>query len=105
MHQAQEGKSYVLSPGVNVSTHLAVFCLFFLRWHDIANMSHNKSFFALELASKEETIQFQTVSEHQESLGMFFLKVNKLAFLCICFGGGGDIKIIIFYSLIKRKIL
>lgn len=30
------------------------------RWHDIANMSHNKSFFALELASKEETIQFQT---------------------------------------------
>ncbi|XP_070609925.1 tyrosine-protein phosphatase non-receptor type 21 isoform X2 [Erythrolamprus reginae] len=30
------------------------------RWHDIANMTHNKSFFALELASKEETIQFQT---------------------------------------------
>ncbi|XP_077319861.1 tyrosine-protein phosphatase non-receptor type 21 [Lithobates pipiens] len=30
------------------------------RWVDIANMSHNKSFFTLELASKEETIQFQT---------------------------------------------
>ncbi|XP_037359639.1 tyrosine-protein phosphatase non-receptor type 21 [Talpa occidentalis] len=30
------------------------------RWHDIANMSHNKCFLALELASKEETIQFQT---------------------------------------------
>ncbi|XP_077906791.1 tyrosine-protein phosphatase non-receptor type 21 [Ictidomys tridecemlineatus] len=30
------------------------------RWQDIANMSHNKSFFALELANKEETIQFQT---------------------------------------------
>uniref|UniRef100_A0A8C8SHG7 Tyrosine-protein phosphatase non-receptor type n=1 Tax=Pelusios castaneus TaxID=367368 RepID=A0A8C8SHG7_9SAUR len=30
------------------------------RWHDIPNMSHNKSFFALELANKEETIQFQT---------------------------------------------
>ncbi|XP_036062043.1 tyrosine-protein phosphatase non-receptor type 21 [Onychomys torridus] len=30
------------------------------RWHDIANMSHSKSFFALELANKEETIQFQT---------------------------------------------
>ncbi|XP_029453610.1 tyrosine-protein phosphatase non-receptor type 21 isoform X2 [Rhinatrema bivittatum] len=30
------------------------------RWHDIANMSHNKSFFTLELANKEETIQFQT---------------------------------------------
>ncbi|KAJ1105417.1 hypothetical protein NDU88_002823 [Pleurodeles waltl] len=29
-------------------------------WHDIANMSHNKSFFTLELASKEESIQFQT---------------------------------------------
>ncbi|XP_066463683.1 tyrosine-protein phosphatase non-receptor type 21 isoform X1 [Eleutherodactylus coqui] len=30
------------------------------RWMDITNMSHNKSFFTLELASKEETIQFQT---------------------------------------------
>ncbi|XP_051775844.1 tyrosine-protein phosphatase non-receptor type 21 isoform X1 [Erpetoichthys calabaricus] len=30
------------------------------RWNDIANMSHNKSFFALELVNKEETIQFQT---------------------------------------------
>ncbi|KAM5274027.1 tyrosine-protein phosphatase non-receptor type 21 [Ctenodactylus gundi] len=30
------------------------------RWHDIANMAHNKSFFALELVNKEETIQFQT---------------------------------------------
>lgn len=29
-------------------------------WHDIANMSHKKSFSALELANKEETIQFQT---------------------------------------------
>ncbi|XP_069494053.1 tyrosine-protein phosphatase non-receptor type 21 isoform X2 [Ambystoma mexicanum] len=29
-------------------------------WHDIANMSHSKSFFTVELASKEETIQFQT---------------------------------------------
>ncbi|KAJ7345089.1 hypothetical protein JRQ81_001039 [Phrynocephalus forsythii] len=33
------------------------------RWHDIANMSHNKSFFTLELTNKEETIQFQTVSD------------------------------------------
>ncbi|XP_043553221.1 tyrosine-protein phosphatase non-receptor type 21 [Chiloscyllium plagiosum] len=30
------------------------------KWNDIANLSHNKSFFALELANKEETIQFQT---------------------------------------------
>ncbi|TRY92489.1 hypothetical protein DNTS_028192 [Danionella cerebrum] len=30
------------------------------RWNDINNMTHNKSFFALELANKEETIQFQT---------------------------------------------
>ncbi|XP_033893367.3 tyrosine-protein phosphatase non-receptor type 21-like isoform X1 [Acipenser ruthenus] len=29
-------------------------------WNDIANMSHNKSFFALELVNKEETAQFQT---------------------------------------------
>uniref|UniRef100_A0A8C2K887 Tyrosine-protein phosphatase non-receptor type n=1 Tax=Cyprinus carpio TaxID=7962 RepID=A0A8C2K887_CYPCA len=30
------------------------------RWNDINNMTHNKSFFALELANKEDTIQFQT---------------------------------------------
>ncbi|OCT65093.1 hypothetical protein XELAEV_18041335mg [Xenopus laevis] len=29
------------------------------RWLDIANMSHNKSFFTLELANKDETTQFQ----------------------------------------------
>ena len=32
------------------------------RWNEINNMSHNKSFFALELANKEESVQFQTVS-------------------------------------------
>ncbi|KAM3871221.1 tyrosine-protein phosphatase non-receptor type 21 [Diretmus argenteus] len=30
------------------------------RWNEINNMSHNKSFFALELANKEESVQFQT---------------------------------------------
>uniref|UniRef100_A0A8C1GH45 Tyrosine-protein phosphatase non-receptor type n=1 Tax=Cyprinus carpio TaxID=7962 RepID=A0A8C1GH45_CYPCA len=30
------------------------------QWNDINNMTHNKSFFALELANKEDTIQFQT---------------------------------------------
>ncbi|XP_031435642.1 tyrosine-protein phosphatase non-receptor type 21 isoform X2 [Clupea harengus] len=30
------------------------------RWNDINNMTHNKSFFALELTNKEDTIQFQT---------------------------------------------
>uniref|UniRef100_UPI00398F7F65 tyrosine-protein phosphatase non-receptor type 21-like n=1 Tax=Pristiophorus japonicus TaxID=55135 RepID=UPI00398F7F65 len=30
------------------------------KWNDISNLSHNKSFFALELANKEETVQFQT---------------------------------------------
>ncbi|XP_067894944.1 tyrosine-protein phosphatase non-receptor type 21 [Heterodontus francisci] len=30
------------------------------KWSDISNLSHNKSFFALELANKEETVQFQT---------------------------------------------
>lgn len=47
-----------------MNTHIGISCLLFFRWHDIANMSHNKSFFALELANKEETIQFQTVSKH-----------------------------------------
>lgn len=46
---------------------IAVFVVFFsffspFRWNDINNMTHNKSFFALELANKEDTIQFQTVS-------------------------------------------
>uniref|UniRef100_A0A3P9I441 protein-tyrosine-phosphatase n=1 Tax=Oryzias latipes TaxID=8090 RepID=A0A3P9I441_ORYLA len=30
------------------------------RWHEINNMSHNRSFFALELANREESVQFQT---------------------------------------------
>lgn len=32
------------------------------RWSEINNMSHNRSFFALELANREESVQFQTVS-------------------------------------------
>lgn len=32
------------------------------RWNEINNMSHNRSFFALELANREESVQFQTVS-------------------------------------------
>ena len=60
----KEKKSYLLSLSKNLSTYMTIFCLLFSRWHDIANMSHNKSFFALELANKEETIQFQTVSKH-----------------------------------------
>ncbi|XP_030574621.1 tyrosine-protein phosphatase non-receptor type 21 isoform X2 [Archocentrus centrarchus] len=34
--------------------------LLLFRWHEINNMSHNKSFFALELANREESVQFQT---------------------------------------------
>ncbi|XP_019909842.2 tyrosine-protein phosphatase non-receptor type 21 isoform X3 [Esox lucius] len=30
------------------------------KWNEINNMTHNKSFFALELANKEESVQFQT---------------------------------------------
>lgn len=38
-------------------------CLNWLcRWNEINNMSHNRSFFALELANREESVQFQTVS-------------------------------------------
>ncbi|MEQ2182181.1 hypothetical protein GOODEAATRI_019556, partial [Goodea atripinnis] len=32
------------------------------RWHEINNMSHNRSFFGLELSNREESVQFQTVS-------------------------------------------
>ncbi|XP_023208880.1 tyrosine-protein phosphatase non-receptor type 21 isoform X1 [Xiphophorus maculatus] len=30
------------------------------RWHEITNMSHNRSFFGLELSNREESVQFQT---------------------------------------------
>ncbi|XP_038128509.1 tyrosine-protein phosphatase non-receptor type 21 isoform X1 [Cyprinodon tularosa] len=30
------------------------------RWHEINNMSHNRSFFGLELSNREESVQFQT---------------------------------------------
>lgn len=50
---------------------------FVCRWHDIANMSHNKSFFALELANKEETIQFQTVSGFFFYFFHFLRSVNR----------------------------
>lgn len=32
------------------------------RWNEINNMSHNRSFFAVELTNREESVQFQTVS-------------------------------------------
>uniref|UniRef100_A0A8C4XR98 Tyrosine-protein phosphatase non-receptor type n=1 Tax=Falco tinnunculus TaxID=100819 RepID=A0A8C4XR98_FALTI len=73
------------------------------RWHDIANMSHNKSFFALELANKEETIQFQTedmetakyvwrmcVARHK------FYRLNKCSL--ISFFDVSDIKIVLKLS-------
>ncbi|KAI3367619.1 hypothetical protein L3Q82_026458 [Scortum barcoo] len=31
-----------------------------MKWNEINNMSHNRSFFALELANREESVQFQT---------------------------------------------
>ncbi|XP_047466810.1 tyrosine-protein phosphatase non-receptor type 21 isoform X2 [Mugil cephalus] len=34
--------------------------LLIFRWHEINNMSHNRSFFALELSNREESVQFQT---------------------------------------------
>lgn len=61
--------------------YIAVVCLTralhcFCRWNDINNMTHNKSFFALELANKEDTIQFQTVSLH-------LISDSSDAFLCL----------------------
>lgn len=35
------------------------------RWNEINNMSHNRSFFALELTNREESVQFQTVSHRR----------------------------------------
>lgn len=44
-------------------------CLNWLcRWNEINNMSHNRSFFALELANREESVQFQTVSLHRHHI-------------------------------------
>ncbi|XP_029316269.1 tyrosine-protein phosphatase non-receptor type 21 isoform X3 [Cottoperca gobio] len=34
--------------------------LLLFRWNEITNMSHNRSFFVLELANREESVQFQT---------------------------------------------
>uniref|UniRef100_A0A673C3Q7 Tyrosine-protein phosphatase non-receptor type n=1 Tax=Sphaeramia orbicularis TaxID=375764 RepID=A0A673C3Q7_9TELE len=34
--------------------------LLLFRWSEINNMSHNRSFFALELSNREESVQFQT---------------------------------------------
>ncbi|XP_076021681.1 tyrosine-protein phosphatase non-receptor type 21 [Genypterus blacodes] len=34
--------------------------LHLFRWNEINNMSHNRSFFALELTNREESVQFQT---------------------------------------------
>ncbi|KAM9786714.1 tyrosine-protein phosphatase non-receptor type 21 isoform X2 [Syngnathus typhle] len=34
--------------------------LHLFRWNEINNMSHNRSFFALELLNREESVQFQT---------------------------------------------
>uniref|UniRef100_UPI0037E8684F tyrosine-protein phosphatase non-receptor type 21 isoform X1 n=1 Tax=Semicossyphus pulcher TaxID=241346 RepID=UPI0037E8684F len=34
--------------------------LLLFRWNEINNMSHNRSFFALELTNREESVQFQT---------------------------------------------
>ncbi|KAL7380804.1 hypothetical protein ABVT39_024347 [Epinephelus coioides] len=34
--------------------------LLLFRWNEINNMSHNRSFFVLELANREESVQFQT---------------------------------------------
>uniref|UniRef100_A0AAY4APM2 protein-tyrosine-phosphatase n=1 Tax=Denticeps clupeoides TaxID=299321 RepID=A0AAY4APM2_9TELE len=66
------------------------------NWNDINNMTHNKSFFALELANKEDTIQFQT--EDMETSKYVcrmclarhkFYRINKsiavLDFVCIFF--------------------
>uniref|UniRef100_A0A3Q1GD36 Tyrosine-protein phosphatase non-receptor type n=1 Tax=Acanthochromis polyacanthus TaxID=80966 RepID=A0A3Q1GD36_9TELE len=58
--------------------------LLLFRWHEINNMSHNRSFFALELANREESVQFQTEDMETSKyvcrmcLGRLkFYKINK----------------------------
>lgn len=47
------------------------------RWHEINNMSHNRSFFALELANREESVQFQTVSFNGSSTNTTLLRTKE----------------------------
>lgn len=65
--------SAIVSVAVRCCDCHDIVCFFFLplfllcfnwlcRWNEINNMSHNRSFFALELANREESVQFQTVS-------------------------------------------
>ncbi|KAM4541825.1 tyrosine-protein phosphatase non-receptor type 21 isoform 2-T2 [Odontesthes bonariensis] len=57
------------------------------RWHEINNMSHNRSFFALELANREESVQFQTEDMETSKYvcrmclaRLKFYKINKSSF-------------------------
>ncbi|XP_075873783.1 tyrosine-protein phosphatase non-receptor type 21 isoform X2 [Nelusetta ayraudi] len=57
------------------------------RWNEINNMSHNRSFFALELANREESVQFQTEDMETSKYvcrmclaRLKFYKINKSSF-------------------------
>lgn len=54
-----------------------IFFLIVCRWNEINNMSHNRSFFAVELSNREESVQFQTVSQGTFSFSPT-LAINEL---------------------------
>nr|XP_020469685.1 tyrosine-protein phosphatase non-receptor type 21 isoform X2 [Monopterus albus] len=61
--------------------------LLLFRWNEINNMSHNRSFFALELVNREESVQFQTEDMETSKYvcrmclaRLKFYKINKSSF-------------------------
>lgn len=92
-------------------------CLNWLcRWNEINNMSHNRSFFALELANREESVQFQTVSLccplghisvsywiSQNRCGAYYRLVLTMH-LCLCVGGAVTGVVWVCYVCVGRKV-
>uniref|UniRef100_A0A672HBS3 Tyrosine-protein phosphatase non-receptor type n=1 Tax=Salarias fasciatus TaxID=181472 RepID=A0A672HBS3_SALFA len=64
--------------GVQIKTNLCFLNLPIGQWPEINNMSHNRSFFALELTSREESVQFQT--EDMETSKY----VCRMLCVCVC---------------------
>uniref|UniRef100_A0A671V3M1 Tyrosine-protein phosphatase non-receptor type n=1 Tax=Sparus aurata TaxID=8175 RepID=A0A671V3M1_SPAAU len=66
--------------------------LLLFRWNEINNMSHNRSFFALELTNREESVQFQTEDMETSKYvcrmclaRLKFYKINKSSLHIIMF--------------------
>uniref|UniRef100_A0A8C9Z7T3 protein-tyrosine-phosphatase n=1 Tax=Sander lucioperca TaxID=283035 RepID=A0A8C9Z7T3_SANLU len=59
--------------------------LLLFRWNEINNMSHNRSFFVLELANREESVQFQTedMETSKYVCRMCLARLNVCARVCV----------------------